>query len=180
LLQTFRSGLCMPERWHADNGGEFKNFHMDAVRALLAINCDVTEGMLLPYSHSMPRNPQCQGLVERMNRTIKHSLQKMLEADGYVSNVDKQWEWRPYLNTKVYRLNRRAVKIYRVSPIIMLTGQPSEAPDHMALTPEELRRLHIFAADQMKRQAQSTLSRAIPPFHARAPYTCVAQPSLAC
>lgn len=36
----------------------------------------------------------------------------------------------------------------------MLTGQPPEAPDHMSLSPDMLRNLHIYAADAMYRQAQ--------------------------
>ena len=53
LYTTFMDNVCMPERWHADNGGEFKNYHIDAARALLAKNGS-TDDMLLPYSHSMP------------------------------------------------------------------------------------------------------------------------------
>lgn len=47
LLSIFRDGVCFPERWHADNGGEFKNFYIDAVRELLTVNSETRDGMLL-------------------------------------------------------------------------------------------------------------------------------------
>jgi hypothetical protein len=40
LYEHFSGNITMPERWHADNGGEFKNYHIDAVRQMLSLNCD--------------------------------------------------------------------------------------------------------------------------------------------
>jgi len=145
----------MPERWHADNGGEFKNYHIDAVRTLLAANCQLKNDMLLPYSHSMPRNPQCQGLVERGNRTVKSTMLKHMERDGYDPTEDHTWEWNPYREDVNRKLNRRVVKMYGFCPAVMMTGQPPEAPDHISLSPEEVRKLHMFCAEQMKRQGEA-------------------------
>ena len=154
----------MPERWHADNGGEFVNHFIDAVRELLAANSMKVDGMLLPYylpySHSMPRNPQCQGLVERGNRTIKNKIPKMMTQNGYVQGVDMVFEWRPYLDQLVQKLNRTVVKLYRFSPCVMMTGQPPEAPDHISLSPEDLRRLHEYCALAMRRQAAGMTNEA--------------------
>ena len=115
LLNTFRDGVCFPERWHADNGGEFKNFYIDAVRELLSANGESrkAEGLLLPYSHSMPRNPQCQGLVERGNRTLKSGMARMTAAAGYDSTLHDTWEWRPVLANQVRELNRKIISMYR-------------------------------------------------------------------
>jgi transposase InsO family protein len=107
LLKTFRDGVVMPERWHADNGGEFINHHIDAVRELLAVNSDNVDGMMLPYSHSMPRNPQCQGLVERGNRTIKTTISKQMTRDGFKPEEHETWDWVPYLKREVGKLNRK-------------------------------------------------------------------------
>jgi hypothetical protein len=153
LYRIFKDGVMMPERWHADNGGEFKNYHIDAVRVLLAAN-SVNPDCLLPYSHSMPRNPQCQGLVERGNRTIKQKLLKKMTADGYDIANDTVYEWIPYLERQVRALNRKDIKLYGVCPIILVTGQPPEAPDHVSLSPEELGRLHQHCAQALVRQAQ--------------------------
>jgi hypothetical protein len=154
LLKTFRDGIITPERWHADNGGEFVNAYIDAVRELLAKSGINNERGMLQYSHSMPRNPQCQGLVERMNRTIKELLHKQLTNDGWVRTEHDVWDWRPYLERVVGILNRRQVKLYRVSPCVMVTGQPPEAPDHMALSASELKGLHEFCAQAQIRQAK--------------------------
>jgi len=113
LLTIFRDGICFPERWHADNGGEFKNFYIDAVRELLAVNGESKDGLLLPYSHSMPRNPQCQGLVERGNCTLKTSVVKQMAAHGYKVGEHTTWDWRPYMKRQVQHLNRKSVPMYR-------------------------------------------------------------------
>lgn len=149
----------MPERWHADNGGEFKNYHIDAVRELLAVN-SVNPDCLLPYTHSMPRNPQCQGLVERGNRTIKQKLLKKMEDDGYDPKKNTTYDWIPYLERQVRSLNRKNIKIYGVCPIVLVTGQPPEAPDHVSLAPEELGRLHLRCAEALVQQAQGMESKA--------------------
>lgn len=108
LLKTFRSGAgCMPERWHADNGGEFKNHHIDAVRELLAVNSERVDNMMLPYSHSMPRNPQCQGLVERGNRTLKTAISKQMTANGWKMDEHEVWNWVPYMDRQVMYRNRK-------------------------------------------------------------------------
>ena len=158
LYEIFMDNICMPERWHADNGGEFKNFHIDAVRLLLGVNGNC-ENMLLPYSHSMPRNPQCQGLVERGNRTVKTTCQKLMEEDGFVIADDTTFEWRPYLKKVTRLLNRRIVKMYGFCPCVLMTGQPPEAPDHQSLSPEDLSRLHSHCADQMSKQANGMASK---------------------
>ena len=41
-----------------------------------------------------------------------------------------------------------------------MTGQPPEAPDHEPLTPSELQRLHVFAANQMRRRAEGMVDLA--------------------
>jgi hypothetical protein len=175
LLKVFRDGVCFPERWHADNGGEFKNYHIDAVRELLAANSECVSNMLLPYSHSMPRNPKCQGLVERGNRTVKTTIQKQMTSDGFVIEEHDEWEWVPYLDRVVRGLNRRIVQMYRFSPCVMMTGQPPEAPDHEALSPSDLCRLHIFCADQMKRRAAGMIELAFCPVFARGDVVLVHQ-----
>jgi hypothetical protein len=158
LYNLFTTNITMPERWHADNGGEFKNYHMDAVREMLGSRCD-EKGMMLEYSHSMPRNPRCQGLVERGNCTIKHSLHKLLTRDGFVDGEDETWEFRPYLKKLLFDLNRKVVSLYGFSPIVIMTGSPAEAPDHDRLNPEELRAMHDTCAENQKRQAQGLAAK---------------------
>ena len=155
LYGIFTSNITMPERWHADNGGEFKNYHMEAVREMLSMNTN-DKRMLLRYSHSMPRNPKCQGLVERANKTIKHSLHKIMVYDGWNPSEDMVWDWRPYLVKFTFNWNRKTIKLYGgcYNPCILMTGQPPEAPDHDRLEPHELLLVHEHCAAQMVRQAK--------------------------
>lgn len=75
LIDTFsREGT--PERWHADNGGEFRNCVLDDVREQL-VKLDPNNESL-PFSRSQPRHPECQGLVEKMNDTLKKKIFKAL------------------------------------------------------------------------------------------------------
>ena len=155
LYGIFTSNITMPERWHADNGGEFKNYHMEAVREMLSMNTN-DKRMLLEYSHSMPRNPKCQGLVERANKTIKHSLHKIMIRDGWSPSEDMVWDWRPYLVKFTFNWNRKTIKLYGgcYNPCILMTGQPPEAPDHDRIEPHELLLVHEHCAAQMVRQAK--------------------------
>ena len=73
LYTTFRrEGL--PERWHADNGSEFRNDAVDLVRQKLIHGENMN--MILPFSRSRPRNPQVQGLVEKQNDTLTKKIYK--------------------------------------------------------------------------------------------------------
>ena len=62
-----------PNRWHSDNGKEFINEAMAKVVSKLG----------LTHSRGMPYNPQCQGLVERRNDTLKGKLTKACIAGGW-------------------------------------------------------------------------------------------------
>lgn len=160
LFHIFTDGVCTPERWHADNGGEFKNYHIDAVRELLAARGHA-QNTLLAYTHGMPRNPQCQGLVERANRSLKSLMHKNMEHAGYDSTKDKEYEWVPFLHNAVRLHNRTAVKMYgRMCPSELMNGCPPEAPDHQSLDPSELARLHLHCALQMRKKAAKREGRA--------------------
>jgi hypothetical protein len=160
LWEIFSGNITMPERWHADNGGEFKNYHMDAVREKLGSRCD-EKNMLLEYSHSMPRNPRCQGLVERANKTVKHGIHKQMVRDGYVDGEDETFEFRPYLKVFLFSMNRKVVSLYGFCPCVLMTGIPPEAPDHDHLSPAELRELHEKCAESQKNQAKNMTKKAL-------------------
>jgi hypothetical protein len=74
LGQIFRD-RGSPERWHCDNGTEFLNAVMDKLRLDLGG---------IPMSNSMPRNPRCQGIVEKMNGVLKAKILKRCRALGYL------------------------------------------------------------------------------------------------
>ena len=133
LYKIFTDGAILPERWHADNGGEFKNHHIDAVRELLAAGSGTYDGFVreeqepygrgektgsdntqfrMPYSHGLPRNPSCQGLVERANRSLKEGMHKRMMSDGYKPGEDLVYDWVPYMENAIHLHNRKNVQMY--------------------------------------------------------------------
>lgn len=98
LKKTFkREGT--PERWHADNGGEFRNEVMNMVRRELSKH-DPNNDML-PFSRSTPRHPECQGLVEKQNDTMKRKIYKGVvdEFNQYV--IRFVWKFKTYVRIQV-------------------------------------------------------------------------------
>ena len=157
LAELFGEQCGLPERWHADNGGEFKNAHMEAARKLLSRNAHNPdlEKNLLRYSHGMPRNPRCQGLVERGNRTIKECVLKQMEEDGYDRAKHTTWEWVEMVRRKLKALNQSLIKPYGVSPWIMMHGSAPSAPDHCQLSAADQTRLHTHAYRAQCRMAKT-------------------------
>ena len=159
LVKKFSTEVGVPERWHADNGGEFVSGWIDAARVILATNNHV-EGKLLPYTHGMPRNPRCQGLVERYNRTIKTRMLKQMEGEGYVrAKTDgtghTTWDWKPIMKRCTMELNRIEVKLYGFSPHVLLHGSAPEAPDHQPLNAADLERTHEHCHKKQVAQARA-------------------------
>jgi transposase InsO family protein len=75
----------VPMRFHSDNGGELINWTMTPVCEKLGVKS----------STSLPRNPQCQGLVEERNKTLKRKVeQKAMERGWKLSRSKKHtMEW---------------------------------------------------------------------------------------
>jgi hypothetical protein len=136
-------GNC--ERWHADNGTEFINQVVEMARKMLKIP---------DYTHGRPRNPQCQGLVERTNATFKHKILKMAQADGLV-NGDDVWEWREYLNKVIAAENVAPLKVYGgLTPFFILRNRHPDMNECAPLRPEEVSELHEAIRKYQERQGQ--------------------------
>jgi transposase InsO family protein len=160
LVRLFLDVSCVPERWHADNGGEFNSGYFDEARRILASNSDSAD--ILAFSHSLPRNPQCNGMVERRNKTLKlTSLKRMAEA-GYKRENDDTWDWFPVVQGITRVANRAPVKMYGIAstPYLLLHGRKPEAPDHAALEPHELCNLRQSAAEKQLDAAKGAAVKA--------------------
>lgn len=90
LLKWFKED-GQPERALSDNGSEF----IGHVITQMLIDKEIKE------SHGRPHHPQSQGVVERMNGTVKKSLNKIIseagikepsiaDADYYAERVQNQ------------------------------------------------------------------------------------------
>jgi len=144
LFHLFGKTWPVPERWHADNGGEFVNDYIDAARELLNKGSNLQD-KLLPYTHGMPRNPRCQGLVERMNRTVKEAILKACAELGYIPQVHGTWEWRPVAERVVASIVRKKVPMYGVSPYLLVWGRCPDASDAVGLPADLLEQVRSGA-----------------------------------
>ncbi|KAK5580692.1 hypothetical protein RB653_000715 [Dictyostelium firmibasis] len=72
LAETYRGQSI--KKWHCDNGKEFKNKVFDQLRDFAFPNSIST--------HGAPRTPQTQGVVEKLNNTIKSTIRKRRAKDN--------------------------------------------------------------------------------------------------
>ena len=162
LARLFTEFAGVPERWHADNGGEFVSHYIDAAREYIARNCDA-EDSVLPYSHGLPYNPQCQGLVERMNRTLKTKVEKLLQQ-AKVASHSHDFSLPEYLSRAVTQSNRSFIKTYGkgITPYLLMHGMAPAAPDHRQISPGALANLHVHCAEAQVRKAGGMKPKELP------------------
>ena len=96
----------VPVSIQADNGKEFKNRILN----------ELCTEMNIQMIHGRPRNPKAQGVVERVNQTIKRWLAKVLHG----SQVKR---WIDYLNKVVYKYNTTVHRATGQSPFLLFHGQ---------------------------------------------------------
>ena len=70
----------------------------------------------LPYSHGLPYNPRCQGLVEWMNQTLKKKIGKKMRQAGFQAGEDVDWDWEDLMKEAVLDINRSEIPLYGTSP----------------------------------------------------------------
>jgi hypothetical protein len=151
LLKLFRNEST-PSRWHCDNGSEFINSDIDKVRKELTKSDN--EG-LLPYSHGQPRHPQCQGLVERANRTFKDKFSKR-HGSWRKSNPDTEFTQEiadEFLDAVLSSVNGDQVKLYKTTPQLLMRGRPLHMANVETLPVDNLAELHVHCKLAQRRQA---------------------------
>lgn len=69
--------------WHCDNGREFKNKVQKEFLKLFPGS---------KSAHGAPRTPTTQGMVERLNRTIKERISKLKQQEyDIVNNINYRY-----------------------------------------------------------------------------------------
>lgn len=91
-----------PVTIQSDNGKEFKNNILSAL--CLSMNIRII--------HGRPRNPKAQGMVERVNQTIKRWLAKKLHET-------RSFEWTEHLDKIVFAYNTSIRQATRKSPFYL-------------------------------------------------------------
>jgi transposase InsO family protein len=148
LYQLF-SLLGSPERWHCDNGKEFVNNLMDEVAARLGIP---------EVSHGRPRNPQCQGLIERANRTVKSKLIKRCQEQGYVV-PGMVFDWVPLFEEVIQGEITAPIKMYGgFEPFFVLHGRRFHQGDRSeGLSPADKQAMHDTLAEKQEEAARKMM-----------------------
>ncbi|KAM9962840.1 hypothetical protein ACTFIR_005757 [Dictyostelium discoideum] len=77
FLATAYKGLPI-KKWHCDNGREFKNKVLDEFIKLFPESKSV---------HGAPRTPTSQGVIERLNQTIKNTIRGLMQQDDKKKNL---------------------------------------------------------------------------------------------
>jgi hypothetical protein len=99
-------------------------------------------------SHGAPRNPRCQGLVERYNFTLKRALMKRMMEAGYHIGLGT-FEWYKHFLLTVRAENRNHIKLYgAVTPFLLLRGMPPDFPSAVAMEPAAVSNLHSYCAQR--------------------------------
>lgn len=149
-IQAFLREVFMaegsPERFHSDNGSEFVNELADLV-------LDELGGVR--NSHGRPRNPRCQGLIERANRSVKKKVLQKCMNDGHEDNaVPFPWTRPKYFNLALQEENTAMKKPYNLDPFFCLRLRPFCSPGStVALDPAQIVELREDMAAAQRRQA---------------------------
>jgi hypothetical protein len=144
LLNVFRVEGA-PQRFHCDNGSEFINECMDRVMEKLGGT---------RASHGLPYNPRCQGLVEKMNDTMKARILKQCRVNGWRLG-DCEHPWDEYLQDQVYGENTSVVRPYNLTPFLCLRLRPHQSPGSEMLGAEEVKGMFSYMSMRQQEQAQS-------------------------
>jgi hypothetical protein len=96
-----------PTSIQADNGKEFSNQTLNSL----------CRAMNIQMIHGRPRNPKAQGMVERVNQTIKRWLGKVLTNRNSL-------KWIDFLEKVVYKYNISLHQATRKSPFQLFFGRP--------------------------------------------------------
>ena len=112
-LQVFKNFVLkfgLPKEVLSDNGPEFKGDFERAVKS----HCRL--------SHSTPRHPQTNGMVERLNRTLSATLRTS------ISDAQRHTDWDVRLPSATYAYNTGVHEVTGFSPFYLMFGRhPIEA-----------------------------------------------------
>lgn len=143
-----------PERWHCDNGGEFINAAM--LELLAEMNWpDLSTGA--------PKNPRCQGLVERANATLKRKIKVRCQKAGYTI-AGSEFPWVRFLDSCIFAENTSIATLYNTTPFLCLRGRYGAEPQCEAMDPVHLKELHEWMTERQQRVAATLTYDSRPEF----------------
>lgn len=110
LVDRMFCRFSMPQQFHTDMGAQFEAKVIQEICKLLQIR----------KSHTTAYHPQCDGLVERLNRTILAMLATMIKDHG--------GEWEEHLPRVCFAYNTSAQASTGFTPFYMMFGRNARIP----------------------------------------------------
>ena len=102
--------LGIPEQLHSDQGRQFESKLLSEVCKLLQIH----------KTRTTPYHPQCDGLVERFNRTLLNMLSTYA--------VDHPFDWEPYLRKMCMAYSSSIQASTGYTPFYLMFGREARLP----------------------------------------------------
>ena len=100
--------------FHSDNGREFVN-------QLLHSLLDTWSSGNVTFVNGRPRHSQCQGLVERGNRTVQEKIAAIKNDEGFAGKMSFPWvSWLPRI---MYSINTQVHTTTKEMPYKLVFGQ---------------------------------------------------------
>ena len=104
--------FSLPEQLHSDQGQQFES---DLIKEI----CNILK---IEKSRTTPYHPQCDGLVERFNRTLKHMLATTLR--------DHPFDWEDRLRKVCMACNTSEQSSTGYTPFYLMFGREAKLQHH--------------------------------------------------
>ena len=133
----------LPSQLHSDMGAQFESLIIKEISKILCIN----------KTHTTPYHPQCDGLVERLNRTILAMLATMVNDHGS--------SWEDHLPKVCFAYNTSTHTSTGYTPFYMMYGREAKIPaDIVYGTPAEQPQTHSQYASNLRQSLEKAYSQA--------------------
>ena len=133
----------VPSQLHSDMGAQFESLIIKEISKILCIS----------KTHTTPYHPQCDGLVERLNRTILAMLATMVNDHGN--------SWEDHLPKVCFAYNTSTHTSTGYTPFYMMYGREAKIPaDIVYGTPTEQPQTHSQYASNLHRSLEKAHSQA--------------------
>ena len=138
LVDEYFCRFSPPEKLHSDQGAQFESLLLEEICRLLHIQ----------KSRTTPYHPQCDGLVERFNRTLLSMLAICVK--------DHPFKWEDYLRKVCMAYNTTVQPSTGHTPFFLMFGRQARMPiDLMFASPESSTPVSEYASNLQSQLRES-------------------------